>query len=141
MHTTRLIRSLYIVHRRDPTKTTKLRSFQCRRSIKKRVFRKARKGKWNKFVNSLNSRTQTKKVWDKFRKVNGNYKPRTILLLEKGGSIITSPDEIADTFADHYSNISRDPHKKTKPKNSERGRKKKSYHIINYSQTENWKRP
>ena len=37
-----------------------------------RVFREARKDTWNKFVNSLNSRTLTKKVCKKFRKVYGN---------------------------------------------------------------------
>ena len=56
-------------------------------------------------MNSINTRTPTKKVWDKFRNVNGNYKPRTIPILERGGNIITSPDEIADTFADYYTNI------------------------------------
>ena len=79
---------------------------------KERVFKK---DTWNKFVNSLNIRTPAKKVWDKFRKVNGNYNPRIVLPLEKGRSIITSPDEIADTFADHYANISKDLHKKSKP--------------------------
>ena len=67
----------------ETTNTTKLRSFQCRRTIKQRVFRKARKDTWNKFVNSLNSKTQTKKVWNKFRKVTGNYKPRTVSPLER----------------------------------------------------------
>ena len=48
----------------------------------------------------MNIRTPTKKVWDKFRKVNGNYKPRTVPPLERGGNIITSPDEISDNFVD-----------------------------------------
>ena len=71
---------------------------------------KARKDTWQKFINSLNSRTPTK-VWDKFRKINENYKSRTIPPLERGGNIITSPEEIAD----HYANISRAFHKKIKP--------------------------
>ena len=32
-----------------------------------------------------------------------------------GEKIITSPDEIADTCAEHYENISKEPHKKSKP--------------------------
>ena len=98
----RIMRAEYRKYRRDPTNTTKLRSFQRRRAIKQRVSRKTKKGTWNKFVNSLNSRIPTKKVWDKFRRVNGNYKLRTIPPLKRGGNIITSPDEIADTFADRY---------------------------------------
>ena len=54
------------------------------RAIKQRVFKKARKDTWNKFVNSLNSRTPTKKVCEKFRKVNGNYKPRIVSPLDRG---------------------------------------------------------
>ena len=76
-------------------------------------------------------------MWDKFRKVNGNYKPKIISPLERRGNIITTLDEIADTFTDHYANISRDLQKKNKPGESEIGRKKKSYHIINHSQTYN----
>ena len=98
----RIVRAEYRKQQRDPTNRTKLRTFQCRRVNKQRVFRKAT---WNKFVNSLNSRTPTKKVCEKFRKINGNYKPRIVRPLDRGGNIITSSDEIADTFADHYANI------------------------------------
>ena len=111
---------------RDPTNRTKLRTFQHRRAIKQRVFRKARKDTWNKFVNSLNSRTPTKKVWEKFRKVNRNYKPRTVPPLNRWGKIITLPDEIEYTFADHYANILKDLHKKSKPgKNRNKKREEK----------------
>ena len=74
-------------------------------------------------MSSLNSRNPTKKVWGKFRKVNGNNKPRTIPPLGRRKNIITSSDEITDTFADHYSNISTDPHKKKKAR--ENGKKTK----------------
>ena len=102
----RIVRAEYRKHHRDQTKTTKLRLFQCRRVIKQ-SFKESQ--------NSLNPRTPTKKVQDKFRKVNRNYKPRTIPPLERGETIITSPAEVADTFADHYANILRDSYKKRKP--------------------------
>ena len=54
--------------------------------------------------------------------------------LERGRNIITSNEEIADTLADQHASISRDPHEKSK---TGKNRKKKSYHIINYSQAEN----
>ena len=105
----RIVRAEYRKHQRNPTNRTKLKSFQCRRAIKHRFFRK---NTWNKFVNF---RTPTKKVKEKSRKVNGNYKPRIVLPLDSGENAITSPDEIADTFADHYANISKNLHKKSKP--------------------------
>ena len=63
----------------------------------------------------MNSRTPTKKEWEKFRKVSGNYKPRIVPPLDREVNIITSSDEILDTFAHHYANISKDLHKKNKP--------------------------
>ena len=61
-------------------------------------------------------------MWEKFRKVNGNYKLRIVPPLDRGGNTITSPDEIADIFADHYANILKDLHKKSKPGKTERRR-------------------
>ena len=101
----------YRKHRREPTNRTELRSFQCERAIKLKVFRKARKDTCNKFVRSLNSRTPTKKVWDKFKKVNRNYIPRIRTPVRRGKKIIVSSGEIADPYA----NISRNPHEKCKP--------------------------
>ena len=55
-------------------------------------------------------------------KVNGNYKPRTIPSW-KGGYIIISPNEIAKSFVDHYANISRDLHKKSKTRKNRKRKK------------------
>ena len=65
---------------------------------------------------------------NKFMKVIGNYKRRTIPPLERGGNIITSPDKIADTFADHFANVLRDPNKEKQTSEN----RKKNYHIINH---------
>ena len=54
-------------------------------------------------------------MWEKFKKVNGNYKARIVLPLDRKGSIITLSDEITDNFADHYANILKGLHKKIKP--------------------------
>ena len=62
------------------------------------VYKATRKDAWNKFVISLNSRTQINKVWDNFRKVNGHYNPRTIPSWERRGNMITSPDNIAGQY-------------------------------------------
>ena len=99
---------------------------KCSRVIKQRVFRKARKDTWNKFVNLLNFRTPTKKVWDKFKEVKGNYIHRTKSPLERGGNTYTSTDEIAD----HYANILRVPYKKNKPG---KHRKRKKEEDLSYN--------
>ena len=78
-------------------------------------------------MNSLNSRTPTKKLLDKFRKVNGYDKSRTIPPLQRAGDIITSPEEIVDSFSDHYAKISKDPIRKVNQGKTEIGRRKRSY--------------
>ena len=45
--------------------------------------------------------------------------------MKRGGNIITSPVEIADTFADYYANILRDSHKKGKPGEHKKRKKEK----------------
>ena len=77
-------------------------------------------------MNSLNARIPTKKVWEKFKKVNGNYKPRKILPLEGRENTNTLLIEVAEIFADYYANISRDPDKKNEPEKN-RKRKKQEY--------------
>ena len=52
--------------------------------------------------------------------------------MKRGGNTITSSDEIADTFSDHYTNISRNPHKKSRP---EKNGKRKSEEEISYNQS------
>ena len=39
------------------------------------------------------------------QEINRKLKPRIVPQLNRGEKIITSPDKIADTFADHYANI------------------------------------
>ena len=74
-------------------------------------------------MNSLNSRTLTKKVWE-------NVQTRIIPPLEGGGNSITSPVEITDTYANHCANISKDPNKKKK---SGKHRKRKNEEDLPYN--------
>ena len=60
-------------------------------------------------------------------------RPGIVLPLDRGGNIITSLGEVADTFSDHCANISRDLHERNKPGRAEVVREKESYHL----QTEN----
>ena len=51
---------------KDLNNKNKIRSFQRRRAIKQKEFRRARKVSWHKYINSLNARTPTRKVWERF---------------------------------------------------------------------------
>ena len=77
-------------------------------------------------------RTPTEKVWEKFRKVNGKYNQRIVPPLDRRGNKISSLDDIADTFADNYANISKDLYKKSKPG---KNRNKKREVVLLYKKT------
>ena len=64
----RITRAKYKKFRKDPNNKDKIQSFQRRRAIKQREFRRARKDSWHKYINSLNARTPTKKVWERLKK-------------------------------------------------------------------------
>ena len=53
-------------------------------------------------------------------------------LLDRGGNIIISPDEIAGTFADHYANISKIFIRKANQGKTEIRREKINYHTTNH---------
>ena len=89
-------------------------------------FMKSRKDTQNTIANSLNFKTPTKKVQDKFRKVNRSCKPRIIPPLERERKTIISPEEIAD----NYENILKNPHKKSKPG---KNRKRKKEEDLQYN--------
>ena len=108
----RITRAEYKKLRKDPNNKNKIRSFQRRRAIKQREFRRARKDSWHKYINSLNARTPTKKVWERLKKINRNYTPRPISPLESGGRTITQPKEIAETFVEYYKEISQNTQKR-----------------------------
>ena len=113
----KVVRAEYRKHQQDPTSTIKLRSFQ-----RKNVREPSNREFSGKLERIHETRTLIKKVWDKFRKINKNYKSRIIPPLERGRNIVTLPNEIADICADHYANTSKKPYKKNKPQKTERRR-------------------
>ena len=56
-------------------------------------------------------------------------------VLEQNHISNSTPIEIAETFADHYANISRDQNKERKT--GKHRKRKKNYHKMNHSQKEN----
>lgn len=54
------------------------------------------------FVSTINSSTTTQKLWENIRRVKGLKKINNISTLIEGPNIITEPNEITETIANHF---------------------------------------
>ena len=65
----------------------------------RRTFNEAKKRNWEKFVNSINSRTTMKAVWSKIKKISGKFKASPPPVLEENGRIISCSNQVAEKMA------------------------------------------
>ena len=71
------------------------------------TVKKARKGSWSNFISSINSKTPLSVVWKKVRKIAGKYTPSQPPVLKINGVNVADPQVVADSFADHFANVSK----------------------------------
>ena len=105
-----------IAHRTMRASYTRYRRHNCdyyrveyrkARSTFRLTVKKARKNSWSIFISSINSKTPLSLVWKKIRKIAGKYIPSQPPVLKINGTNIADTKVVADTFADHFANISR----------------------------------
>ena len=75
--------------------------------LKKQLLR-AKNDSWKKYVSKLNGQTPLKKIWKRFKKINGTQRkaPRHAITFE--GRRIHDPTEMSDAFAKHLAKVSSD---------------------------------
>ena len=99
-------RSAFRRMKNNPT-TENIITYKRRNSIKQRIYRNARRDSWKEYISKLTSRTPTKTVWEKIRKINGKYYPKPLPAIHNNGHLIKDPIEVANLLASYYSNISK----------------------------------
>lgn len=97
------------IFRRYPT-STNLLLFKKARAKARWTRRQAKKDSWKSFVSSLNSSTSSKVMWDRLRKIKGDYISFSVPLLQVNGSVCQSIDEQANALGEHFSNVSNSSH-------------------------------
>ena len=98
-------RSAYRRMKKNPS-TANINSYKRREAIKKRTYRNARRESWNQYISTLKSKTPTKQVWTKIKKIEGKYSPKPQPILLHNNQTIANPKQVANIFATHYANIS-----------------------------------
>ena len=91
---------------RKKTTITNIIIYKRRQAIKRRIYKEARRQSWINYISTLTSRTPTKQVWEKIRKINGKYIPTPQPSLLVNDNYISDPTKVANIFAFHYTNLS-----------------------------------
>ena len=72
----------------------------------RRYFKRIRRESWLHYINGINSKTPSRVVWQKIRKLSGKFVPSPLPSLKVNGSLITKPIEVANKLGEHFSSIS-----------------------------------
>ena len=58
------------------------------------------------YINGINSKTPSRKIWQKIRKLSGKFTPTPLPNLKVEDSLITDPKEVSERLGDHFSKVS-----------------------------------
>ena len=75
-------------------------------AMARRTKRKSSTQSWVDYISSINSETPHSKHWAKIQKIAGKYRGHKAICLEENNQLITDTQEVADTLANHFSEIS-----------------------------------
>ena len=72
----------------------------------RKYFKKIKKDSWICYINGINSKTPSRLVWNKIRKLSGKFIPSPTPTLESNGNVLGDPSEVAEKFGSHFSSVS-----------------------------------
>ncbi|XP_053980769.1 uncharacterized protein LOC128877466 [Hylaeus volcanicus] len=88
--------------KKQPT-TENLINFKKFRAIARKTIKESKKKSWETFTSTITSQTHPKEVWNKIKKINGNYTSPIIPFLEiNNETFATDPKDITDTLAKKF---------------------------------------
>lgn len=93
--------------RRSPTPEN-LIEYKRLRARARFIFKKSKRESWENFVSSITSSTSSAVVWDKIRRLMGAKKQQNITVITQNNNTVTSPTELAELFAEHFSKTASD---------------------------------
>ena len=101
----KVTRKCYRRFKNSGSQTTKL-IYQRALAKKRRYYRKAKRESWLYYINGISSKTPSRCVWRKIRKLSGKFVPSPLPTLKINNNLITNPDEVANTLGRHFSEVS-----------------------------------
>lgn len=84
----------------------KLIDYKRKKAVARRVILKAKRDDWERFCDSINSQTDTSKVWRKIRNINKVSSNKSMPILEQHGCTAVTDIEKCNIMADSFAAIS-----------------------------------
>ena len=101
----RVTRKCYRKYKTSGSQLTKI-IYQRALAKQRKYFKKAKKESWLYYINGINSKTPSRYVWQKIRKLSGKYSPTPLPTLNVNDKLITDPSEVSAKLGEHFSKVS-----------------------------------
>ena len=80
--------------------------YQRAKAKQNKYFKKAKRASWLYYINGISSKTPSKLVWKKIKKLSGKFVPEPLPTLKIDGNFITEPEKVAEKLGEHFSKVS-----------------------------------
>ena len=101
----RITRKTYRKYKTNGSSQSKV-IYQRAMAKQRRYFKKVKKESWLYYINGINSKTPSRAVWRKIRKLTGKFVPSPIPKLRINDNLISDPDKVANELGKHFSGVS-----------------------------------
>ena len=101
----KITRRCYKKYKSSGTPTSKV-IYQRAMAKKCRYFRKAQQNSWLYYINDISSKTPSRVVWRRVRKLAGKFIPAKTPSLKVGDTLVTNSADVAECLGQHFSEVS-----------------------------------
>lgn len=101
----KITRTCFRRYLRSPCEANRI-SYARAKAKQKRIFKKAKRLSWRKYISELTTKTPSSQIWNRIRKLQGKFTPSPLPILKMGNNYISDPKQVADILGSHFSNIS-----------------------------------
>ena len=101
----KVTRKCYRRYKNSGSSITK-KIYQRALAKQRRYYRQVKKESWLFYINGISSKTPSRVIWRKIRKLSGKFVPTPSPNLKIDGDLITEPDKVAEKLGSHFAQIS-----------------------------------
>ena len=101
----KITRRCYKKYKSSGTPTSKV-IYQRAMAKQHRYFQRAKRNSWLYYINGVSSRTPSRVVWRRMRKLAGKFTPAKTPSLKVGDTLVINPADVAECLGQHFSEVS-----------------------------------
>ena len=101
----KITRKTYKKYKKTGSTQAKI-TYQRAKAKQNKCFKKAKRESWVHYINGISSKTPSKMIWKKIKKLSGKFVPDPLPTLKINCDLITQSEEVAEKLGEHFSRIS-----------------------------------